>query len=216
MSKTVKGVSETAKRVTRVMMIGLVAMLGAEAEAHWVVVRGKCYWHSLECVREDTEVPDPVPILFPPLVELVASPIKVEGLCPDSDGDGVLEVENIPLPNNPVILATPRTRIDQRDITERRGTNSRYLEVERIVSDALFYTTSCSSGLSPIEVIVRVWSSVEMNLYLNSVQPIPHSAWRAGTCTLPDEFHLTDPINLPPPGALYKCGKITTCHANNC
>ena len=40
MSKTVKRVSETVKRVMRVMMVGLIAMLGAKAEAHWYVVGG--------------------------------------------------------------------------------------------------------------------------------------------------------------------------------
>ena len=60
MSKTVKRVSKTVKRVMTVMMIGLVAMLAAKVEAHWVVVKGRCFWHSGECVRKDKEV-DPPP-----------------------------------------------------------------------------------------------------------------------------------------------------------
>ena len=47
MSKTVKRVSKTVKRVMRVMMIGLVAMLGAKAEAHYIVVKGKVKFCSI-------------------------------------------------------------------------------------------------------------------------------------------------------------------------
>ncbi len=40
MSKAVKRVSKTVERVTRVMMVSLVALLGAQAEAHYIVVGG--------------------------------------------------------------------------------------------------------------------------------------------------------------------------------
>ena len=82
MSKTVKRVSKTVKRVMTVMMIGLVAMLAAKVEAHWVVVKGRCFWHSGECVRKDKDPgPSPPSCTFP-LVELVATVTRVDILCP--------------------------------------------------------------------------------------------------------------------------------------
>ena len=41
MSKTVKRVSKTVKTVMTVTIIGLVAMLGAKAEAHTRIINGK-------------------------------------------------------------------------------------------------------------------------------------------------------------------------------
>ena len=49
MSKTVSG-------VMRVMMIGMVAMLGAKAEAHYIVVRGSYKYCSLHCIVDLREV----------------------------------------------------------------------------------------------------------------------------------------------------------------
>ncbi|MGH8531762.1 MAG: hypothetical protein ACREV1_03290 [Gammaproteobacteria bacterium] len=206
------------KTAMRVMMIGLVAMLGVEAEAHWIIVRGKCYWHSGECVRQDKEVPDPpIPdpaVTAPPEAELVARPTQVEILCPGGN------VEVINLSN--VTLAS-RAPIVQGDITERRDPKgnfiSRNLEVQRIVSDGLFLENpadfSFCSGLSPEDVIIRAMS-VEMNLYCFDGQcskATPHSAWRAESCTLSDKFNFKNyPKKYPPRGTLFECSGISTCH----
>jgi len=202
--------SKTVKRAMTVMMVGLVAMLGVKAEAHYIVVKGRCYWHSLECGREDK---DPGSGRPPASVELVAVPAVVDLLCPNPP-----HVESITIPSTErIILATPRTRLDQeRDTTEERRASgdiiSRTVEWQRIVSDALFYTpssiVSCASRASPMEVIVRTWSSVKMNLYLPGSR-LPHSSWEAtGGCTLPPEFNFT---NLPR-GAPYTCSKPIACH----
>jgi hypothetical protein len=208
MSKTVKAV----KRVMTVMMIGLVAMVGGKAEAHWIVVKGRCVWHSLECYREDKEPDIGAPA---PLVELVATPTIVEGLC-----NGTVEKIALPTGTETVTLAVPRTIIGKGDFTEGRRPNgtivSRNLEVARIVSDALLYQFSCSlPDVTPTEVVVREWSNVQMNLYLNNNQSTPHSAWRAATCTLPGPVPF-DPKNLPPSGTPYVCptDSIKTCHGN--
>ncbi len=204
--------SKTAKRVLTVMMVGLIEMLGVKAEAHYIVIKGRCYWHSLECYREDKEPDTRGPA---PLVELLATPTIVEGLC-----NGI--AAKLVLPDPPVTLAAPRTPIGEGDFTERRAPNgtiaSRNLEVQRIVSDALLYQFSCpppsSPDVTPTEVIVREWSSVQMNLYLKKNQSIPHSAWKAGTCTLSGTFDITDPNKLPPGGALYNCKETLSCHVD--
>ncbi len=82
MSKTVKRVSKTAKRVMTVTMIGLVAMLGAKAEAHTFWFRGKprvcsvCSDGELRDVRED-------PRSIFAVAELIVRTQKARILCPD-------------------------------------------------------------------------------------------------------------------------------------
>jgi hypothetical protein len=51
---------KTVKRAMRVMMIGLVAMLGAKAEAHYYIVGGKVKYCSV-CVDVASINHDPTP-----------------------------------------------------------------------------------------------------------------------------------------------------------
>ena len=199
------------------MLIGLVEMLGAKVEAHWIVLKGHCYWHSGECVREDT---DPGPINPPPLGQLVAKAEEVELLCPvdPTDPTSPQHVETI---TPGTILSTPRTPIGERAITQRRNPLngqilSKNLEWQRVVSDAFFYTTPCPSNkASPTQVLVRTWSNVKLNLYSNN-GPQPHSAWQAGKCELPLAFDLNPTTPEPPPhrGVLYECSNISICDAH--
>ena len=83
--------SKTVKRAIRVMMIGLVAMLGAKAEAHYYVVAGKAKYCSV-CVDAElaeheehpvnpatsTEVPD-----HGEGVEFCVKTKKITVLCPN-------------------------------------------------------------------------------------------------------------------------------------
>lgn len=208
-----------SKTVMRVLMIGLVSMLGVEAEAHYVVVRGKCYWHSLECGREDKETPDPKEVFDPtrgppPEIEVVATPRRVELLCTDG------RVEEINLRDRSVTLASGKP-IGRGDFTSARidgkpvRTN---LQVQGIVSDSFFLEdpTLCRNGVPPEEVMIRVMS-VEINLYCSpetdklcfNKADEPHSSWRAERCTLPDTFSVK---KLPTRGTLYDCSHISTFH----
>lgn len=216
------------KTAMRVMMIGLVALLGAEAEAHYVVIKGRCVWHSGECVRQDEDVPKPpIPINDIPISEIVARPKSVEILCPGGP-HGI--VKQIDLTNDGVTLAA-RKRIDPSDITERRdpvnnSNMSTNLEVQGIISDAIFLEDPAlprdsgdfdfCSGLVPLDMIIRSMS-VEMNLYLNSDPTKSHSTWKAGTCTLSDTFNLKNyPKNVPPRGAPFDCSGTFGCHEGVC
>ncbi|OOO03723.1 MAG: hypothetical protein USCGTAYLOR_00002 [Chromatiales bacterium USCg_Taylor] len=67
------------KTAMRVMMIGMVAMLGVEAEAHYMYVSGRYYYHSIGCYAE-------IGTRFPPNrweVECQVNATRVELLCPD-------------------------------------------------------------------------------------------------------------------------------------
>ncbi len=221
MSKTVKRVSKTVKSVMTVMMVGLIAMLGAKAEAHWVVVKGRCFWHSGECVRQDKEpAPDPVPILLPPIGEVVVTPKQVEILC-----DGI--VQKLDLSSEQWTLATRRPIVgsDITRVTNPRGKVSRNGEWAVIVSDAHFLedpdSIFCPKS-TPKDVIIREMA-VKMNLYCSrltdkacfSKPDEPHSSWEAKTCTLPVGFNLEKyPENLPPRGTPFACSNITTCHGD--
>ena len=73
--------SKTVKRAMRVMMIGLVALLGVKAEAHYVYYAGRYKYCSLHCVADLKKVPDPIE--EPAKVKCEATATSVEILCPD-------------------------------------------------------------------------------------------------------------------------------------
>jgi hypothetical protein len=201
-----------SKRVIRIMMVGLVAMLGATAEAHYIVVRGQCIWHSGECTRKDDQ-PDPPPppppldpTNPPPLGEVRMTPTSVEILCPNG-----ITVKQFVLKKEQLVAQRPLVPADITKTTNEDGINT-YAEWGVIASDTHFFladTTTCPGF--PKDVIIRSMS-VEMNLYDLKLDPTatkPHSAWRA-TCTLPVEFKL--PQKPPPRGVPYQCTTDNTCH----
>jgi hypothetical protein len=83
--------SKTVKRAMRAMMIGLVALLGAEAEAHYYVASGKYKYCSLHCAVQLTEVPDP--ISNPAQVRCEATATLVEIVCPKDQSSVILPVD---------------------------------------------------------------------------------------------------------------------------
>ncbi len=198
-----------------VMMIGLVAMLGVKAEAHWIVIKGNCYWHSGECVRQDGEgekepIPDPIS-KESPLGELVLMPEQIEVVCPSNRERD--RVQNVELSNTGLALIAKRA-IVQSDVTnafDRHGEIGKNVEWPIVGSFATFLENGCPGGAPAQNVIVRRMS-VQMNLYLNGGKQ-PHSAWTA-TCTLPKEFKL--PKKPPDRGVAFDCFNISTCHGDQC
>lgn len=217
MSKTVIG-------VLTVIIIGLVAVLGSKAEAHWINVFGRCYWHSGECVRKDKDASDPVP--SETLGELVATVERLEILCPGPTIPTSLIVDGA------WTLTSGKKPIVQADITNVTGDiTTRTAEWSSVVSDGYAFFlrelggTACPdvNGMTvePLDVIIRSMSPVEMNLYCspatdkqcNTEAGVPHSEWRAETCELSSKFNFTNyPKNVPNPGVPYQCSNITTCH----
>jgi hypothetical protein len=206
MSKQVKFIS---KSVMGVMTVGVVAMLGADAEAHYVVVNGRCYWHSGECVRKDKDAEDPDLLNPPPIGELVATLKQVEILCP---GGNIVVLDKDP---GTLVAKKP---IVQGDITNVTNVTSLreskpYAEWAVIVSDTHFLADTRFCSVPPQDVIIRSMS-VKLNLYPDGDLSKPaHSSWEAGTCILPAEFKF--PQKPPTRGVGYACSGITICHDDN-
>ena len=71
-----------SKTVMRVMMIGLVAMLGAKAEAHYFIVGGKAKYCSV-CVDVNLTHDEMPPLDHPEEVEFSLTTTSVDILCPN-------------------------------------------------------------------------------------------------------------------------------------
>ena len=104
-----------SKRAMIVTMVGLlVGMLGATAEAHYIMVKGKLKWHSLNCGVDLKAVPSPD--LNPAEVECVAEPRLVEILCVSDPANATQrQVVQVDLSKTPVTLVAKK-RIDQNDM----------------------------------------------------------------------------------------------------
>lgn len=210
MSKTVKRVSKTVKRVTTVMMIGLVAMLGAKAEAHYILVKNKIKFCSICIDVEHTEADTPAEVDVvmeadtPAEVEVVVTTKNVEILC--STGTVVKLTK-------PVMLSTRKaiTNITKSSIININGEPISGAKEEVVVSDAPFLapfrdvrTTFCPSRSNPLDVLIREMF-VEIDTF--DTQSKLAYTWKAA-CVLPAKFHFK---NRPPFGHDYTC-EVTEEH----
>jgi hypothetical protein len=190
-----------SERVTIVTMVGLlVAMLGSTAEAHYIMVKGKLKWHSLNCVMDFKEVPSPD--LNPAEVECVAEPKLVEILCVDDPVKTTQrQVVQVNLSKTPVTLVAKK-RIDQNDMTDTTNAH-----VEVIISDEPFLNFGVCEALNliAIDVLIRNYTSVKIKTY-GCVGPDPDpclqkvlaSTFSVAGYTLPNKFNLVNyPKNLP-------------------
>ena len=220
MSKTVKMIP--------LLGLALLTILGTRAEAHYIVMGGRCYWHSGQCVRQDEDVPPPpAPINDILITETIARPGSVEILCP---GSPLPIVKQFNLSNDGVTLVVQQP-IAPGNITERRDPNtgkniSTNLEWDGVISDAIFLEDpklspkdpqdfNFCSGLVPLDTIIRSMS-VEMNLYLKADPTTSHSTWK-GTCALSNKFSFTNfPKNVPPRGVAFDCSTTERCHLKEC
>lgn len=69
----------TRTNITKIMLAGVLATLGAKAEAHYIMIGGKLVWHSLNCGTVFKEVTDPG--THPALVVCNVTAQQVELLC---------------------------------------------------------------------------------------------------------------------------------------
>lgn len=189
-----------SKRAMIVTMVGLlVAMLGATAEAHYIMVKAKLKWHSLNCGVDLKAVPSPD--LNPAEVECVAEPRLVEILCVDDPANATQpRVVKVDLSKTPVTLVAKK-RIDQNDITHETNAH-----VEVIISDEPFLNFGvCEAlNLTSIDVLIRT-VSIKIKAY-GCVGPDPDpclqkvlaSTFSVAGYTLPYKFNLVNyPKNLP-------------------
>lgn len=169
-----------SKTVMRVMMIGLVAMLGAEAEAHYFIVGGKVKYCSV-CVDVKLIKDETVPDVHLEEVEISLTTTSVDILC----GTQISSPGQV----NPLVVRRP---IDGGDITTQLDSNGVQVttaEVEAIVSDtALLVNRSFCGGIRPRDVLIR-----EMHLTIKqcTLTPcVPAVSTLDVNCTLSAKFDL--------------------------
>jgi hypothetical protein len=183
-----------SKRAMKVMLVGLVAMLGVKAEAHWKVVAGKLKFCSV-CIEveleEDRGTVDPN--THTEEVEFRLMTEKVEILCP---GGTVVQSED-------KVTLVVRKPIDQGDM-------------KGVVSDTAFLAKpNFCPGSKPLDVLIRA-TKVEIKTYACYL-PDPSTPEEPPTCEqvrefvklnckLPNKFNFKNyPKNYPPKETLYVC-----------
>ena len=197
---------KTVKSAMRVMMVGLVALLGANAEAHYVVVSGKYKYCSLHCIVDLRKVPNP--ILWPAEVKCEATAALVEISCPNET--------LVQVPVNVDMVG--QGRIDQEDWTAYKsdpGLGKAHVEVN-IPLDSLL--DSLLEKLPPVVCIkYPLWTPTLKEV---KILEMP----RADICIGPDLpdlcssaastatfYNCTIPSGSPR-GTLYECDTQTIDH----
>jgi hypothetical protein len=186
MSKEVKFMS---KRVMRVMMIGLAAMLGAEAEAHYTIRFGKLYYCSVGCVAKVTDVNPGKPGEAQCVVTIPARGADIS--CEDENGvQREVQTEGM-------------TLVAQEPIKGDISSNT--AEVVIMVSDAPL-TKACPK-LKIKDMRIHTIESAQINIF-DSAKVLASTAIFTN-CKLPD----TNPIDYPPTcGTFYVCEKVEYQH----
>lgn len=205
MSKTVKRMSKRVKRVMTVMMVGLVAILGTKAEAHYMYVSGKYYYHSVGCEVTIGSVPvhpDPVEVKCQ-LITITQDPITGQILPP---------VEVLCQNQNIITLPNPVSLVAQ-VLTDPGETH-----VEVIVSSSPFLQHLCD-GSDPTAVLIHNFASTItiskcVGLFANPCSVLlPTSTATTLRCMLPTEENY-DIYNLPDDGTPYTCSVPVSAHFN--
>ena len=191
--------SKTVKRVMTVMMVGLAATLGANAEAHYRIIRGVLKFCD-HCFVGDLKA---VPNLDQKLAEVegVARQAQVDIRC-------LLGGDKIGA------LVSLRERIlmeEERDITSQK---KRLATVEVRVTNENEALKAFCPGSSPASFIVQKVPLAEINVYTcDSDPPCSNrvSRWEGLNCALKvDPPPTLD--NPPPTGTEMVCERITLDH----
>lgn len=188
-----------SKTVMRVMMIGLLAMLGAKAEAHYYVVAGKAKYCSV-CVDAELAEHEEHPINpatqtkeFAPHneeVEFCVTTKSVDIMCPLS-GAKRMWVEQ------PLVIRKPIGPDDITGITTA--------QVEGVFTSLPLVETHdfCQGEGPPIAVLIRAMK-VEIKTHACGILDRTNCeavSFVTGKCRLPEEYGLPN----VPPGTLYDC-----------
>lgn len=182
MCKTVKTIG--------LLGVGLLAMLGTKAEAHYMYVNGDWVYHSIGCQATIGSLLNPP---GPLVEECVVNTAMVETLCPD------LSIVSLPIQVSlvaQVLMAPGQT------------------QAEVIVSDAplldVNLNPSCGDSTPTDVLILNMNSTISIFQCVGpvvapcSVRLLTSTA--AAQCELPAQFNLDNyPENLPPDGTPYTC-----------
>lgn len=179
-----------SKTVMRAMMIGLVAMLGAKVEAHYIVVSNKVKYcdvciesdlvHEEHAVNPVTRTEEPAP--HSEEVEFCVTPKKIE--CPGSEARTVLKRVVPLLLRMPLVPKVTPTRT----------------YVEGRFDERSFRTQKFCQGELPLaKPIVRAMD-VEIKTFACRTSPrrkCKRVSYAKGECTLPTEYGPEVPDQTP-------------------
>jgi hypothetical protein len=181
-------------KLSGLLGVALLAMLGTKAEAHYMYVDGEYYYHSVGCqVTIGSLASPPDPLACGCLVVTA----QVETLCPD------LSIVSLPIQlnlSNQVLIPPGQT------------------QVEVPVSDKPLLdpavNTACG-GVAPIAALIRNFAStvtISKCFGLGCLVKLVTST-AVTTCTLPALYDLVNyPANLPPDGAPFTCASPIIAH----
>ncbi len=197
------------KKITTISLLGisLFVMFGMTAEAHYMYVRGRWVSHSVGCIAEIEDVPNPGTV--PASVECVVNTAQIETLC-----EGLGGLLNTVISTIPISLDA-QTPIVPEDVTDGIA------EVEVIVPDEPLLEVDlnpvCVNG-TPTDILIRdmastvtVFECVGPAAEPCSVRLVASTA--TAQCELPGQFNLDNyPANLPPGGTPYACRNLVVEH----
>jgi hypothetical protein len=190
---------KTVKRAMRVIMIGLVAMLGANAEAHYYMVAGKYKYCSLDCAVDLREVPDPISKSAQVRCEATAKSVEI--LCPDQS--------LVQLPVNWVLVG--QGSIDQS--TWKNG--KAHVEVRLPIPLDELPSGLCEGGWTPTQGDVKILKMPKAEIRvcpeladlvgpdLPDLCPIVASTYTFRDCKIPSGT---------PRGTIYRCEEQEIVH----
>ena len=182
MSKTVKRVSKTVKRVMRVMMVGLVAMLGAKAEAHYYAFKGKAKYCSV-CVESELAKHEEHP--NNPATDIVTHTEHAE-FCVTTTPADVSCPPGTQL-NSPAQVKVPLV------VRKQIVTTEDVTKVEGVID-----TSGFCKGFSPLHALIRKMK-VKIKTYACANSDCEPVSKLEGTCRLPRKYGFSDV------GAPYNC-----------
>lgn len=186
-------------KIIGLTVVGLLAMLGTQAEASYTYVNGQWVYHSVGCQVTIGSLPNPPD---PLAVGCVVTTAQVDALCPN------LSIVSLPI---------------QVSLSAQQLLDPGVTQVEVVVSDSplLNYgniVNACGGSAATAALIRNMVSTVTIQCIGPSAScpaPLLTTSTAAATCTLPTQFNLNNyPNNLPPNGTPFNCTITSIVNTN--
>lgn len=196
------------KTAIKLAVFMVVLAQAVNASAHYTIVAGKLFYHSLQCDAVLKSVPNPD--AHPGEVECAASTSLIEVLCQNPAGSDVL-----PGQSATQVVIVGEDQIDQDDITDKKKGKANVSVV--LPDDSLLKPEFCvNPNWDPIDVIVRATSATFKAYKCEGPDEDPCSekiltSTLETNCVLPAGY---DFDNLPPLGTPYECSEPVIVHVD--
>jgi hypothetical protein len=176
--------------------VGLLAMLGTKAEAHYIFVNGKWVWHSVGCQSTIGDLPNPPD---PLIAKCDVITIQVDARCPDLSIVSVLIEESLTA---------------QKQIPPGLTTFEVIVPVVSLLNNG---NIVIACGGTPNAILIRdMVSTVTIQCVGPSAScpaPLVTTSTKKARCWLPYDFGDYPPPSTPPSGSLpARIPQIRYCH----